>query len=266
MATATKAIDSEVLEILKGATVDGLHLKLNCPQLDRALYGKVADVLKRMGGKWKGGKVAAFVFDRDPSPLLADSLGSGKKPAKNPLNYFPTPEAVVRKMLDAAEIPASRTSPLLHILEPSAGEGAIAGFVSENRRNVAFTCVELDPVRAERLQGTGYYQVIAGDFLEVPGFAKGRTFDYVLMNPPFECPSDPNIYVDHVLHAFGFLKPGGRLVAICPSGFTFNQNRKLVNFLEWVGGHGEWHALHSNAFRESGTGVNTCMVVVDKPV
>lgn len=266
MATATrsKTIDPDVLAVLRAATVEGHHVNLNGGTLDKDLYKRTNEVLTRLGGKWKGGKTAAHVFDRDPTPLLAEVLGSGLKPAKNPLNFYPTPLGVVMAMLERADLPTAHEGPVLRILEPSAGEGAIAEAILETRTNVIVRCVEVDPVRAGQLRAKGY-AVVEGDFLNTSGWPGTDKFDRVIMNPPLECPSDATVYVDHVLHAFAFLKPGGRLVAVCPNGFTFAQTRKLTTFRDWVDEHGHWLDLASGVFRESGTDVNVCLIVVDKP-
>jgi hypothetical protein len=151
------------------------------------------------------------------------------------------------------------------VLEPSAGEGAIAEAILSVRINVVVHCVESDPVRAAVLADKGF-DVDCADFLSIPPSIRRGPLGRVLMNPPFAVEGNPTAYVDHVRHAWNFLAPGGRLVAICPSGFTFAQTSKLCGFREWVAEHGTWTPLDEGAFRESGTSVNTCMVVLDKPL
>ena len=97
------------------------------------------------------------------------------------------------------------------------------------------------------------------DFLEYNG---GEHYDRILMNPPFERLQD----VDHVQHAYNeALEEGGRLVAIMSPGGFFHQSNKAKEFREWfdsVGG--EVEDLPPNSFKESGTGVNSVVVVIDK--
>jgi hypothetical protein len=82
-------------------------------------------------------------------------------------------------------------------------------------------------------------------------------FDAVLMNPPFENASD----IAHIFHAAQFLKPGGRLVAICANGSR--QNAKLKPWAEASGGI--WEELPPNTFAASGTGVNVALLVYEAP-
>jgi type I restriction-modification system DNA methylase subunit len=81
------------------------------------------------------------------------------------------------------------------------------------------------------------------------------------MNPPFERQQD----IDHVNHAWKFVMLGGRLVAIMSAGILFRENRKTKEFIEIVNTHGYIERLPENSFRDAGTGVNTCLVVMDKP-
>lgn len=263
--TRQKPITDDVLAVLHTATVEGHHVKLQCGQLDRDLYKRVNEVLANLGGKWKGGKVAAHVFAADPAPLLAQVLGAETVvvPPKNPLNYFPTARGVVLEMIRNAAIPTGAV-PVLRVLEPSCGEGHIIRTLYEERINVDVYGCEIDPLRIEACNGVRS-SVMVGDFLDCkPGVTWQYAFDRVLMNPPFECPGNSTCYVDHVRHAFRFLDGGGRLVAICPSGWTFTNTKKLAGFRNWVDEHGYWIALEEGAFKESGTGANCVMIICNK--
>lgn len=99
-----------------------------------------------------------------------------------------------------------------------------------------------------------------GDFLEMSAVGGCSNFDCILMNPPFTRQQD----IDHVLHAWQFLKPGGRLVSIMSPGWYFRTNRKSVEFKEFVETHGTWHENDEGAFKESGTNIKTVTVVLDK--
>jgi 16S rRNA G1207 methylase RsmC len=81
------------------------------------------------------------------------------------------------------------------------------------------------------------------------------------MNPPFSKGQD----IQHVTHALGFLKPGGRLVAIMGAGVTFRQDKRATEFRELVQAMGGTIArLPEGSFKSSGTMVNTVIVVIDK--
>jgi hypothetical protein len=81
------------------------------------------------------------------------------------------------------------------------------------------------------------------------------------VNPPFERQQD----IDHVLHAFKFLKPSGRLVAIMSASVTFRENKKTLEFREFIRQHGHLEHNPEGSFKESGTMVNTVTVVLYKP-
>ena len=71
--------------------------------------------------------------------------------------------------------------------------------------------------------------------------------------------------IDHVKHAFSMLSPDGRLVAIMSEGVFYRSDKKATEFREWlesVNGYSE--KLPDGTFKQSGTGVNTRIVTIDK--
>jgi type I restriction-modification system DNA methylase subunit len=102
--------------------------------------------------------------------------------------------------------------------------------------------------------------IVLGEFLGQSAATLG-TFDRVVMNPPFAGQQD----IDHVTHAFGFLRPGGRLVAIMAAGVLFRENRKAVEFRALVdAADGTIEENDEGAFKVSGTGVRTVTVTMDR--
>lgn len=90
-------------------------------------------------------------------------------------------------------------------------------------------------------------------------------YDRIIMNPPFSNRRD----AEHVQHAYTLLRPGGRIVAIMGEGVFFGQDKKAVEFREWlesVGGTSE--KLPEGSFLDPSlpvnTSVNARMVVIDK--
>jgi hypothetical protein len=75
------------------------------------------------------------------------------------------------------------------------------------------------------------------------------------MNPPFVNGAD----IQHIKHAVTFLKPGGRLVAICANGPR--QQAALKPLAEQSGGY--WEDLPAGTFADQGTNVNTAMLVIE---
>lgn len=164
--------------------------------------------------------------------------------------FFPTPPAVVAKMLDRA-----RLEPGLLVLEPSAGSGNIADAIRGAHPGVGVHCIEPNYRLREILTLKGY-TILGYDFMEATSV---RAFDRVIMNPPFERQQD----IDHVRKAYQFLKPGGVLVSIMAPGFEFRSDRKSAEFRDWldeVDAH--YEDLPEGSFKASGTGVSTRIVTI----
>ncbi len=185
--------------------------------------------------------------------------------AKN-FALFETPARVVSELLGEAGIPmpdergghfARHIEPLT-VLEPSAGRGRIAFALDGAGHKV--TCVEIQPDLARGLS-TYPLRTINADFLDVTPAGLGL-FDRVAMNPPFDRQRD----IDHVMHAFQFLKPGGVLASVMSSSVEFREDRKATDFrafVERMGGH--FRDLPPASFAESGTNVNTVICVIRAP-
>lgn len=141
---------------------------------------------------------------------MARTLKAGGVQVVSAPQLFPTPMELARDMVTAAEI-----EPGHDILEPSAGTGRIVRAVQEalGKGAAGLVAVEIKPNLAETvLRGGLRVPTHCRDFLECNG--ELGTFDRILMNPPFERGDD----IRHIEHARKFLKPGGRLVAICADG------------------------------------------------
>jgi len=169
--------------------------------------------------------------------------------------FFPTPAALVDKMIDRANI-----QPGDKVLEPSAGKGDILDAVRERHPDVETHGIEINHSLAEILKAKGHSHE-RGDFLDHKG-----EYDKVLMNPPFEGGQD----IDHVRHAYDRLKPGGTLVAVMSSGPFSRSQKKDFAFRDWleqVGGEVEDNPdgtfAGADAFRQ--TGVSTKLVRIHKP-
>lgn len=168
--------------------------------------------------------------------------------------YFPTPAAIVADMIAAADMPENVA---FDVLEPEGGSGAILDQVRAARPLARLTTYERHASLREVLSLKGY-ELAGSDFLDARPAA---SFDFVLMNPPFEKSQD----IEHVLHAFDFLKPGGRLVAIMSPGPFFRSDRTAQDFRLWFDSVGGRKVdIPAGAFKESGTGVATVMVTISR--
>lgn len=254
-------IDSTVLDALGNTTTEGNALKITA-KLDRPLYVAVNKVLEAAGGKWNR-KAQAHLFDGDAGEIMEQIVLTGKVTnKKQELGFFPTPPAIVARMIEAAQIESG-----MLVLEPSAGDGAIA--VPLAKLGAIVHCFELDRENSDKLisrlfaTAPEYSVTPCTDFLQVdrPNL-RGDLYDRVVMNPPF---APGQLDIKHVTHAATFLAPGGRLVSIMASSVTFRTNRLTVEFRKFLSDHhGTIEALPENSFAESGTNVNTVMVTLDK--
>jgi predicted RNA methylase len=173
-----------------------------------------------------------------------------RTPAKN-FGYFPTPQPVVERAMYYADIGAG-----MSVLEPSAGNGALARAAADKGADVA--CIEIQHHLAAELRQAMRYAVVEGDFFDQTPAKIGK-FDRILMNPPFDGQRD----IDHVMHALQFLKEGGRLVAIMSAGAEFRENTKALKFRAEVEKRGgKFHDLLAGSFASVGTMVNTVMLVI----
>lgn len=172
---------------------------------------------------------------------MRDQLKAGVQVVSAP-QLFPTPADLAARMVELADI-----EPGMRVLEPSAGTGRILEQLPEGCEVVA---VEINAALGGRLDADRR-AVVIGDFLQCTPETLWGSFDRILMNPPFANADD----IKHIRHALRFLKPGGKLVAICANGPR--QNAQLRPLVEQHGG--EWENLPPDTFAESGTAVNTAL-------
>jgi len=241
-------IDDLTLGILSAASVEGDVVILNCGQLDRKRYVDVNKVLEAMGGKWNR-KVKGHVFSESPTDKLEAIILTGEYDKPADYGYFPTPMDLADKMITLANL-----TPGMVVLEPSAGQGAIAERVARIVGYDNVHCFELLNDNCEALMKYGFLKTECCDFLSVE---PKPLYDRVIMNPPFAKQQD----IEHVTHALKCVKPGGRLVSIMASGVTFRQNRKTTEFLDLIG-DSEIINNPPESFKLSGTMVNTVTVIV----
>lgn len=135
-------------------------------------------------------------------------------------DYFPTPDELIARMIGFAAIEPSDIC-----LEPSAGSGSIA-LALQAIGVEQIDCVESYRVLRQALE-LQRFRLVGSDFLEMQPSA---TYNKILMNPPF----GKNVYVQHIQHAYKFLAPGGRLVAIAPCGYETATVGAPKKFREWL--------------------------------
>lgn len=173
--------------------------------------------------------------------------------------FFPTPPDVAARMLELADIRPGHS-----VLEPSAGTGDLADVIQDafpvvgGLSPISLTCCEICPTLAEVCAAR--HATIQGDFFSEfkPGV---NSFDRIVMNPPFERGQE----IEHVRHAFALLRPGGRIVSVMSPGPFFRSDRRSEEFGEWFDeAGGDKYELPAGSFKQSGTGIRTVLVVIDK--
>lgn len=188
--------------------------------------------------------------------VLPDAEPEGVKPSASTavakdLQFYWSPPAVVSAALDLADIPGlsaysyGRTPPEYRVLEPSCGDGRILDEI--RARGSRALGIEYHPGRAAEARAKGH-SVVTSNFLEQRPVAE---FDRVVMNPPFY----GRHYVQHVRHAYKFLKPGGTLVSILPATARYDHDEL----------QGDWRDLPVASFAEAGTNVPTCLLRITAP-
>jgi hypothetical protein len=252
MLTKRLQFDDEVLEVIRSMEWDddGRLGRITGGMLERNLYTRTNKALEAMGGKWNR-KAGGHVFATDPRPQVEGLIESGELTVERD-GFFETPRAVVERMLELVPLP---DDPFDLILEPSAGLGAIARHLHGN-----MTLIEKNPQRCEELRKT-FKNVLCLDFLTLNVTPHGNYYARIYMNPPFENMQD----IDHVRHAYNCLSENGSLVSVMSESPFFRTDAKAQAFRDWlreVDGYTE--RLPEGSFRESGTGVNTRLVVIHK--
>lgn len=262
-------IPPEVATTLRGSEVDGRTLKLLPPNLPTNHFQACKKVIQDLGGRWDSrGKL--YVFSRPVGPLLDDALGEGGF-VKNANAFFRTPPAIIPRLIDLVIDDAPEADQgEWRWLEPSCGDGALVRAIDNSTRtDSAIVGIEIDDYLAEQCEDADDFEndvdIRRGDFLALAASPRFGQFDRVLMNPPFSVQGNPIAYFDHVVEAYSLLRPGGRLVAVTPVGWiAASRPKELIAFRELVEERGFHEVLPPDAFAESGTGVRTCIVVLDK--
>lgn len=252
MATATLNADQTVLDIIARSEMDETGLTLK-GQLDRKEYDAVNKFLELAGAKWNR-SAKRHIFQPGAKAKIEALLDSGEIiNEKKQFQAFYTPAWLAEELVALAGVGDG-----MDCLEPSAGAGAIA--TAARKAGGQVWCVEINQEAAKELVAQGFAANLL-DFLTLEP-KDAPTFDRVLMNPPFTNDQD----IKHVMQAFRFLKPGGKLYAIMSPGFTYGSQRNIrKEFSELVALYGRVvRELPGGTFRESGTDVTTVIVELKK--
>ena len=192
------------------------------PQLSVKNYSKVKSILNRLGGKWITSH-QHFQFSKCPQKLIDRVLAFGSRKI-NKFHLYPTPVEIFEYMTEHTALNyfgASETK--VKVLEPSAGEGSLIGglldFGAKEGRDFIIDGYDIDPLNVLLCQESGF-NVREANFLEVTPIEE---YDLVVMNPPF----NGDEFIKHIQHAQKFLKSGGLLLSVVPTGWITSSQENI---------------------------------------
>lgn len=263
--TRTPTLSNDALLALSAAEVTETHVRL-IAQLDRGTDLEVSKALAALGGKWDR-RTSAHVFSRDPRPGIEQAIATGVMPANldKLASWWPTPPVLAKQVARlACEGDLMRGTRSGAVLEPSAGEGALADAVRVLAPGADVVAVETDQDRAKALIGLGF-TTFWEPFEEFAARTRHLPYAAVVMNPPFTTPGNRLAWLLHVELAAGLLAPGGRLVAIVPRSVEYRVGHRFDVLRAAAVRHGSLDRLPDGAFAEVGTNVATNLLVLDAP-
>jgi SAM-dependent methyltransferase len=231
-------------------------------------FDKLSEVISKADYESKGREQGAPPPPQSENPVVqklieaSESFSDMRETLKNGVKIvvapqlFPTPAELAARLVELAEI-----GPGERVLEPSAGTGRLLDAMNGDHPTANTLAIEINPTLAENLEKV-CGNVLCEDFLatvphpplsgSVPyGTKVLGEFHRIVMNPPFENGAD----IRHIEHARRFLKPGGRLVALCANGPR--QQDKLKPLAS------NWIELEPGAFASEGTNVNAAICVIE---
>lgn len=236
-------ISNEIIQLLSKCEVNENSLKIT-EQLDRKTYAQLNKVLTAIGGKWNA-KQKLHIFEEDVQDMIENIINTGEYSCiKKDFQFFPTPPKLAEKIVALAQI-----NPDDICLEPSAGTGNIATLLPN------CDCIELHENNRKTLVEKGL-NLIYDDFLT---FQPEKKYDIIVMNPPFAKEQD----IEHITKAISIAEK--KVVAIASASVLYKQTKKMQAFRDLVSSYnGTIEELPSESFKESGTNVNTVLIIVQK--
>lgn len=243
-----------VKDVLNACSVNGHLVTLPAVQLDRKLYQDTAKHLGLIGGTWNR-KAAGFIFNEDPTHLLGQIQKREKRNIQKEYQFFGTSDIRADHLVELAEIEEYD-----NILEPSAGQGAIIRAIHRNHPDCLVHYCELMELNRIFLKKEPNTVFIADNFLakKIPGM-----FHKIIANPPFSKNQD----ITHIIKMYECLVPGGRIVTIASNHWKHASGKKETAFREWLEELDVYPIeVPAGDFKESGTNISTCILVINKPL
>lgn len=180
-----------------------------------------------------------------------------RRDQRSGIDHYATPEPVGQAMTRWADL-----RPLERALEPSAGDGAIARYL---RGDTERTIIEWEP----GLLSTAELHAIGANAIndKFENHNVVNKYHAVVMNPPYG--RGGATAVAHVEKAMRHVRPGGRIVALIPTGPAADSRfDKMMEGEQWTAQG--WRlvaemAMPAVTFERAGTSVMTRILVMDRP-
>ena len=227
------------------------------------LLGDAYEYLMRHFATESGKSKGQFYTPAEVSRILAKVVGIGPNTPQDQTVYDPACGSGSLLLKAAAEAPRGMT------------------IYGQEKDNATWALSKMNMI----LHGNEIAEIEKGDTITSPQFTKGdrlRTFDYIVMNPPFSVkswnnglehdygrfeygrPPEKNGDYAFLLHALTSLKSTGKAAIILPHGVLFRGNAEGTirtrllkqGFIKGIIG------LPANLFY--GTGIPACVVILDK--
>ncbi|MEY1672646.1 type I restriction-modification system subunit M [Gordonia sp. ABKF26] len=227
------------------------------------LLGDAYEYLMRHFATESGKSKGQFYTPAEVSRILAKVVGIGPNTRQDQTVYDPACGSGSLLLKAAAEAPRGMT------------------IYGQEKDNATWALSRMNMI----LHGNEIAEIEKGDTITSPQFTKGdhlRTFDYIVMNPPFSVkswnnglendygrfeygrPPEKNGDYAFLLHALTSLKSTGKAAIILPHGVLFRGNAEATirtrllkqGFIKGIIG------LPANLFY--GTGIPACVVILDK--
>lgn len=237
--------------------ISGNTLRLPDPKEYKMIdYTNVRKALLNAGAKYNKN---TFIFPNDAQPYIDRITGGEKVNIKKEFQFYATPAHIADIVIEYADIDLIKH----HVLEPSAGQGALIQAIHRKWPNsifkqvVAFELLDINRGILQKMQGV---LLADHDFLTVPG-GYNEQFDRIIANPPFSKNQD----IDHIRKMYECLKPGGRIVTIASKHWQYAAGKKEKAFKQWLGDiNAVVEDVEAGEFKESGTNIATCIIIIDK--
>jgi phospholipid N-methyltransferase len=239
------------LEDLKTLNCKGNTAYLPKEQLNN--YAALKKALIKANGKYNKNK---FEFPYPAQPII-EMLMSGKIiDFKKEFQFFATPKDVAKRIVQDVIFYKEH----LNVLEPSAGHGAlIKALIETSPVELSIDAVELSELNHGILKSKyPNVRLFREDFLS---FKPEKQYDLIIANPPFSKNQD----IDHIKHMYSMLEKGGQLLTIASNSWTFGQQKKQVEFRDWLDEIcATWIEMDKGVFKASGTMVQGIYINISK--